>query len=63
LIGDGIARGTLEPVLPEWTLRSGLIIAVFPSRRGLVPAVRLFIDFLAASFILRSELELVPEQG
>jgi DNA-binding transcriptional LysR family regulator len=50
LIGADIAQGGLEPILPNWTLPSGLFHAVFPSRRGLVPAVRLFIDTLAHSF-------------
>lgn len=36
----------LVPVLPGWTLRSGVVHAVFPSRRGQVPAVRSFLDFL-----------------
>lgn len=45
-----LADGTLEQVLPEWTLPRGILHAVFPSRRGLVPAVRAFIDVLAESF-------------
>jgi DNA-binding transcriptional LysR family regulator len=36
----------LVPVLPGWTLRPGMVHAVFPSRRGQVPAVRSFLDFL-----------------
>lgn len=36
----------LVPVLPGWALRSGLTHAVFTSRRGQVPAVRSFLDFL-----------------
>jgi DNA-binding transcriptional LysR family regulator len=41
-----IERGDLEVVLPEWSPRPGIVHAVFPSRRGLVPAVRRFLDFL-----------------
>jgi len=41
-----IERGDLEVVLPEWSPRPGIMHAVFPSRRGLVPAVRRFLDFL-----------------
>jgi DNA-binding transcriptional LysR family regulator len=48
LVEDRIASGSLEIVLPEWTLPVGIVHAVFPSRRGLSPAVRSFIDFLAA---------------
>jgi DNA-binding transcriptional LysR family regulator len=36
----------LVPVLPGWALRAGVAHAVFPSRRGQVPAVRSFLDFL-----------------
>lgn len=38
--------GQLEEVLPGWAPRPGVIHAVFPSRRGLLPAVRRFLDFL-----------------
>ena len=38
--------GQLEQVLPEWAPRAAVIHAVFPSRRGLLPAVRRFLDFL-----------------
>jgi DNA-binding transcriptional LysR family regulator len=38
---------TLEIVLPELLPRPGNLHGVYPSRRGLVPAVRSFIDFLA----------------
>ncbi len=50
LVEDDLARGALEAVLPPWTPPSGLVHAVFPSRRGLLPAVRTFIDALAAEF-------------
>lgn len=36
----------LVPVLPGWLLRPGQVHAVFPSRRGQVPAVRSFLDFM-----------------
>jgi DNA-binding transcriptional LysR family regulator len=36
--------------MPGWTPRSGIVHAVFPSRRGLLPSVRSFIDFLAAEY-------------
>jgi DNA-binding transcriptional LysR family regulator len=41
-----LRQGMLEEVLPGWAPRPGVIHAVFPSRRGLVPAVRSFLDFL-----------------
>lgn len=36
----------LVPVLPGWALRPGMVHAVFASRRGQVPAVRSFLDFM-----------------
>lgn len=41
-----IREGKLEEVLPGWAPPTAIIHAVFPSRRGLVPAVRRFLDFL-----------------
>jgi hypothetical protein len=35
-------------VLPGWAPQAGIVHAVFPSRRGLNPAVRRFLDFLGA---------------
>lgn len=42
-----IESGRLERVLPAWTFPLGVVHAVFPTRRGLLPSVRAFIDFLA----------------
>lgn len=50
VVMDQIASGALDIILPDWTLPSGIVHAVFPSRRGLSPAIRSFIDFLAAEF-------------
>ena len=44
---EAVRRGELEVVLQHWHLPLGICHAVFPSRRGLLPAVRVFIDFLA----------------
>ena len=48
---DSISQAELQaqllvPVLPGWTPLPGMAHAVFPSRRGQVPAVRSFLDFL-----------------
>lgn len=43
---DAVADGRLSLVLPGWGPEAGVLHAVFPSRRGLVPAVRSFLDFL-----------------
>jgi DNA-binding transcriptional LysR family regulator len=50
LVEDDLANGTLEIILPSWTLPRALVHAVFPSRRGLLPAVRTLVDRLAAGF-------------
>ena len=42
-----LESGRLEQVLPAWTLPLGVFHVVFPTRRGLLPSVRAFIDFLA----------------
>ena len=47
LCADAVRAGELEVVLPQWRLPQGICHAVFASRRGLLPAVRVFIDFLA----------------
>jgi DNA-binding transcriptional LysR family regulator len=47
VIEPDLQNGTLERVLPEWNTPQGILHVVFPSRRGLLPAVRAFIDFLA----------------
>jgi DNA-binding transcriptional LysR family regulator len=39
--------GRLVDVFPGWAPRPGMFHAVYPSRRGMVPAVRCFLDFLA----------------
>jgi DNA-binding transcriptional LysR family regulator len=36
--------------LPEWGGQLGIVHLVFTTRRGLPPAVRAFIDHLAATF-------------
>lgn len=40
-----LAAGRLERVLPAWNLPSAALYMVYASRRGLIPAVRTFIDF------------------
>lgn len=47
-----LADGTLVDVLPGWLPRSGIVHVAFPSRRGLLPAVRQLIDFLGEEFAL-----------
>ncbi len=49
---EDLAAGRLVAVLPDYRLPQGVAHAVFPSRRGMVPAVRLLLDRLAAGFTL-----------
>ena len=44
---DAVRRGELVLVLSPWRLPQGICHAVFPTRRGLLPAVRVFIDYVA----------------
>jgi DNA-binding transcriptional LysR family regulator len=46
MVHRDIGEGRLEEVLPGWAPPPSVIHAVFPSRRGLVPAIRRFLDFL-----------------
>ena len=48
IVAQHIAAGRLEVMLPDWSAARGITHAVFQSRRGLLPAVRHFLDFLAA---------------
>ncbi|RQS21701.1 LysR family transcriptional regulator [Burkholderia sp. Bp8992] len=54
MVRDEVARGELVTVLPDWAPRREIVHAVFASRRGLLPAVRALLDFLAERF---AELE------
>jgi DNA-binding transcriptional LysR family regulator len=47
---DGLTSGALELLLPEFRMPASLVHVVFPSRRGLVPAVRTLLDALVAGF-------------
>lgn len=46
-IWDDVRAGRLVHVVPDWRPRAGIVHAVFPSRRGLLPSVRALVDFLA----------------
>ncbi|WP_126283767.1 LysR family transcriptional regulator [Burkholderia stagnalis] len=49
-VSADLQAGRLLHVLPELSMTPGLVHAVFPSRRGMVPAVRQLLDALAAGF-------------
>lgn len=52
-VGDDVRAGTLKVVLPEFTIEGGFgnsIYAIFIPSKFLSPKVRVFVDFLVASF-------------
>lgn len=57
-----LLEGRLVEVLPRWAPRRELVHALFPSRRGLLPAVRHLLDFLASEFAALCRVELVSEK-
>ena len=66
LCADAVRAGELEIVLPEWRLPQGIAHAVFASRRGMLPAVRVFIDHLAERLpplLEAARLECVDKSG
>lgn len=42
-----VMAGDLVDLLPDWRPRPWIVHAVFPSRRGLLPSVRMLLDFIA----------------
>ena len=50
VVRDDMAAGRLVELVPGWTPKCGIVHAIFPSRRGLLPSVRTLIDFLGEEF-------------
>ena len=50
VVADDLSGGALVRLLASLSSRSGVVHAVFPSRRGMVPAVRTLLDFLSEGF-------------
>jgi DNA-binding transcriptional LysR family regulator len=50
VVADDLNSGRLVNLLPEWSPKAGIIHAVFPSRRGLLPSVRALLDFLGTEY-------------
>ncbi|OHX18269.1 LysR family transcriptional regulator [Chromobacterium amazonense] len=46
-----LADGRLSHILPQYDFPWGILHAAFPTRRGLSPAVRAFLDFIAEDLI------------
>jgi DNA-binding transcriptional LysR family regulator len=55
MVWEDIQAGRLIHVLPQWRPRSGIVHAVFPSRRGLLPSVRALLDFLVGECAIRRQ--------
>lgn len=50
MVQEPLQRGSLVRVMPGWVPQRDIIHAVYPSRRGLLPSVRAFIDHLVAFY-------------
>lgn len=46
-VADPMRAGKLVQVLPNWSAPTGIVHIIYPSRRGMLPAVRTLVDFLA----------------
>jgi DNA-binding transcriptional LysR family regulator len=55
MVQEQLRDGTLVRLLPEWGPRPEVLHAVFPSRRGMLPAVRALIEYLAERFAAMHE--------
>jgi DNA-binding transcriptional LysR family regulator len=55
MLTEELEDGQLVPVLPAWHPPREVIHAVFPSRRGMLPAVRALIDFIADHYARMDE--------
>jgi DNA-binding transcriptional LysR family regulator len=54
LVDADIKAGRLKHLLPQLATKPGLVHAIFPTRRGMVPAVRALLEALAAGFKKRN---------
>ncbi|MNP84246.1 LysR substrate binding domain protein [compost metagenome] len=50
LVASELQQGQLVQVLPAWAPAEGVVVAMFASRRGLLPSVRALIDYLDEAF-------------
>jgi DNA-binding transcriptional LysR family regulator len=49
-VDDDLTAGALVEVVPRWAPKAGVVHTIFPSRRGLLPAVRGLLDYLVEAF-------------
>jgi DNA-binding transcriptional LysR family regulator len=57
VIKTDLSEGLLIDVVPGWAPKPGIIHAVFPSRRGLLPSVRTLLDFLETEYAALSRTD------
>lgn len=50
IVEDDLLTGRLQQLLPHLASKAGLVHAVFPTRRGMVPAVRYLLDALVLGY-------------
>lgn len=50
MVTEQLRDNTLISLLPDWTAPAEIIHAVYPSRRGQLPAVRALIDYLVERY-------------
>ncbi|MFW7377654.1 MAG: LysR substrate-binding domain-containing protein [Oligoflexus sp.] len=50
MLTDELANGRLMKALPNWRPHREAIHVVYPSRRGLLPSVRILIEFFAEKY-------------
>jgi len=60
LVAGDLSGGALVRLLPSLSALSGVVHAVFPSRRGMVPAVRSLLDHLSEGFAANPWLPALP---
>ena len=62
---DDVRHGALVHVLPQWSTPEGVVHLVFTTTKGMLPAVRAFVDHFAQAFsVMRGRGRmLVPEQN
>jgi DNA-binding transcriptional LysR family regulator len=59
VVAEDIAAGRLIDLLPDWSPKAGIIHAMFPSKRGLLPSVRALLDFLVEQYAAKQPLATV----
>jgi DNA-binding transcriptional LysR family regulator len=62
---EDVRRGALVHILPQWSTPEGIVHLVFTTTRGMLPAVRAFVDHFAKAFsVMRGRGRmLVPDQN